>query len=110
MLKSIRLMSVCRTVVMMVAPPGDPTASQGAPLRSTIVGLMLDRGRLPGAARIRVIGLRRRRCEVEVGHLVIQQEPVSRDGDAAARNLFSLPAAPVIPMSSSMRTVRDLGR
>src|SRR5512132_782880 len=40
------------TVVMMVAPPGDPMASTGRPSRSTIVGLIEDRGRLPGAGRL----------------------------------------------------------
>ena len=37
---------------MIVAPPGDPTASTGRPSRNTIVGLIEDRGRLPGAGRL----------------------------------------------------------
>ena len=36
---------------MIEAPPGDPTASHGLPAWSTIVGDMLDRGRLPAAGR-----------------------------------------------------------
>src|SRR5687768_6378871 len=36
---------------MIVAPPGEPSASRGAPPESTIVGAMLLRGRLPGPGR-----------------------------------------------------------
>jgi hypothetical protein len=36
---------------MIVDPPGVPTASRGSPSAVTMVGLMLDRGRLPGAGR-----------------------------------------------------------
>src|SRR6478672_4192638 len=49
--KSIRLMRICSAVVMIEAPPGEPIARKGLPSRSTIVGDMLDRGRLPGAGR-----------------------------------------------------------
>ena len=37
---------------MIVEPPGLPSASSGRPWRRTIVGAMLDRGRLPGAGRL----------------------------------------------------------
>ena len=37
---------------MMVAPPGEPMASTGRPSRNTIVGLIEERGRLPGAGRL----------------------------------------------------------
>src|SRR5690242_17039258 len=50
--KSMRLRSVCRTVVMIVAPPGLPTVSHGRPRRRTIVGAMLERGRLPPCGRL----------------------------------------------------------
>src|SRR5438045_8904722 len=36
---------------MIVAPPGEPTASSGRPPRSRIVGAIELRGRLPGAGR-----------------------------------------------------------
>ena len=45
------LISTCSTVVMIVEPPGEPAAKYGAPSFNTMVGLMLDRGRLPGAGR-----------------------------------------------------------
>jgi hypothetical protein len=49
--KSIRFQDAS-TVVMIVAPPAAPTAINGRPCRSTIVGDMLDRGRLPAAGRL----------------------------------------------------------
>jgi hypothetical protein len=49
--KSIRLIRICSAVVMIEAPPGEPIARKGLPSRSTIVGDLLDRGRLPGAGR-----------------------------------------------------------
>src|SRR5439155_22916189 len=49
--RSIRFTRICSTVVMIDAPPGEPTAMNGLPFRSTIVGDMLDRGRLPAAGR-----------------------------------------------------------
>src|SRR5207248_4715405 len=49
--KSRRSSRIWRTVVMIVAPPGLPTANSGCPLCSTIVGDMLERGRLPPAGR-----------------------------------------------------------
>src|SRR6478672_1549582 len=36
---------------MIVAPPGDPTARKGVPWSSRMVGLIEDRGRLPGPGR-----------------------------------------------------------
>ena len=53
--RSSRLISVCRTVVMIVEPPGEPSARNGLPLRSTIVGDIDDRGRLPAAGQVRVV-------------------------------------------------------
>ena len=49
--RSIRLTSICRTVVMIVEPPGVPSASHGLPFLSTIVGAIDERGRLPGWIR-----------------------------------------------------------
>ena len=49
--KSMWLTRICRTVVMIVEPPGEPTAKSNLPFFSTIVGDMLERGRLPGAGR-----------------------------------------------------------
>jgi hypothetical protein len=37
---------------MMVAPPGEPMASTGRPSWKTMVGLIEERGRLPGAGRL----------------------------------------------------------
>ena len=45
--RSIRLKSICSTVVMIVEPPGEPSARNGLPSRSTIVGEIDERGRLP---------------------------------------------------------------
>src|ERR671935_2903730 len=42
---------IWRTVVMIVEPPGLPTPRNGCPSWSTIVGAMLERGRLPPAGR-----------------------------------------------------------
>ena len=36
---------------MMVEPPGEPSASQGSPSSSTMVGDIDERGRLPGWIR-----------------------------------------------------------
>ena len=44
--KSRRLTRICSTVVMIVAPPGEPTARNGRLLRRTIVGEIDERGRL----------------------------------------------------------------
>src|SRR6185503_13209345 len=41
-----------RTVVMIDAPPGDPSARNGLPHLSTIVGAIELRGRLPGPGRL----------------------------------------------------------
>jgi hypothetical protein len=38
-----------RVVLMMRGPPGLPVTSRGAPSFSTMVGVMLESGRLPGA-------------------------------------------------------------
>ena len=37
------------TVLMMVGPPGEPTASTGLPSFSTMVGVIEESGVLPGA-------------------------------------------------------------
>src|SRR6266545_3803926 len=47
--KSRWLTRICRTVVMIMEPPGEPSATTGWPSARTIVGLMLLRGRLPPA-------------------------------------------------------------
>src|SRR5919199_2370125 len=47
----MRLTRMPSTVVMIVAPPAAPTATNGRPFRSVIVGDMLERGRLPAAGR-----------------------------------------------------------
>ena len=51
--KSILLTRICSTVVMIVEPPGEPSASTGRPWSKTIVGAMLERGRLPARRRVR---------------------------------------------------------
>ena len=70
---SRRLTSICSTVVMIVAPPGDPSARNGSPSRSTIVGAIEERGRLPPLGAVRRVGV----VEVEVRQLVVEQEPVA---------------------------------
>ena len=45
--KSSRLSRICATVVMIDAPPGEPSARKGRPLRRTMVGAIDERGRLP---------------------------------------------------------------
>ena len=47
---SSRSSRTCETVVMIDAPPGEPTASNGLPWRVTIVGAIELRGRLRGPA------------------------------------------------------------
>ncbi len=49
--KSMSLTRICSTVVMIVEPPGEPTAKSNVPSFSTIVGDMLERGRFPPAGR-----------------------------------------------------------
>ena len=48
----MRLTSVCRTVVMIVAPPGEPIVNHGLSPLVTIVGAIEERGRLLPAARL----------------------------------------------------------
>jgi S-adenosylmethionine:tRNA ribosyltransferase-isomerase len=55
--KSTRSSSSCVTVVMIDAPPGEPSASHGRPSRSTMVGAMDERGRLPPATWFALFGL-----------------------------------------------------
>ena len=55
--RSMRLNSICSTVVMIVEPPGDPSASQGSSSLSTIVGDIEERGRLPGWMRLGSLAL-----------------------------------------------------
>ena len=76
------------TVVMMVAPPGEPMASTGRPSRNTMVGLIEERGRLPGAGRLGSGTPANSGVGVEVGQLVVEQEPVAGDDDAAAAGLL----------------------
>ena len=89
--KSRRLTRICSTVVMIVAPPGEPSARNGLPLRSTIVGAIDERGRLPrcdlvapaDAAGVVPVGV-----EVEVGQLVVEQEAVAGHDHAVAAGLL----------------------
>ena len=83
--KSSRSSRICSTVVMIVEPPGLPTPSNGRPSWSTIVGAMLERGRLPPTGRFGSSGGPRR---VEVGELVVEKEAVAGHGDPAARELL----------------------
>src|SRR3954468_3650765 len=50
--RSIRFTRICSTVVMIEAPPGDPTVRNGLPFVVTIVGAIEERGRLPPSARL----------------------------------------------------------
>ena len=50
--RSTRLTIICRTVVMIIDPPGEPSARKGLPSLSTIVGDIELRGRLPGWIRL----------------------------------------------------------
>ena len=72
--------STCSTVVMIIEPPGEPTASTGRPWCVMIVGAIELRGRLPPSARFG----RRERAEVEVRQLVVEQEAPARHHDAVA--------------------------
>ena len=49
MSNTMALRSVCSTVVMISEPPGLPAASQGCPSLKTMVGVIEESGRLPGA-------------------------------------------------------------
>ena len=55
--RSMRLNSICSTVVMIVEPPGEPSASQGSPSLSTMVGEIEERGRLPAWIRLGSVAL-----------------------------------------------------
>src|SRR4051812_7812563 len=50
--RAMRLTSTWSTVVMIVAPPGEPAARKGLPSLSTIVGAIELRGRLFGPGRL----------------------------------------------------------
>ena len=76
-------MRICRTVVMIVAPPGEPSARNGLPSASTIVGAIELRGRLPARAGSGALPV----GEVEVGQLVVEQEPAARHDDPGAAGL-----------------------
>ena len=73
---------------MMVAPPGEPSASTG------LAVLQHDRRRdrrarpLARARQVRVVDGRVGRGEGEVGQLVVEQEAAARHGDAAAAGLL----------------------
>ena len=49
--RSSRSSSTCSVVVMIIEPPGEPTARNGSPPSVTIVGLIELRGRLSPSAR-----------------------------------------------------------
>ena len=50
--RSTRSSRICSTVVMIVAPPGEPSASTGLRPAVTIVGLIELRGLLPPSGRL----------------------------------------------------------
>ncbi len=52
MFRSIRLNSICETVVMIVDPPGEPSATNGSPSSRTMVGDIEERGRFPPSMRL----------------------------------------------------------
>ena len=52
MWKSITLLMICSTAVMMRLPPGDPVISTGLPSLSTMVGVIDDSGRLFGPGKL----------------------------------------------------------
>ena len=54
--KSRSLTSICSTVVMIVDPPGEPSARIGSPSLVTIVGLMLLLGRFPPSGELARFG------------------------------------------------------
>ncbi|MND00407.1 hypothetical protein D3C83_190100 [compost metagenome] len=47
--KSTTLTITCRTVLMIVGPPGLPTANHGLPFLRTIVGVIDESGRFRGS-------------------------------------------------------------
>ena len=51
--KSITLSMTCSTAVIMMGPPGAPSTRNGLPSLTTMVGIMDDSGRLPGAMALR---------------------------------------------------------
>src|SRR4030095_7232516 len=55
--RSTRFTIVWRTVVMMVDPPGEPSARNGLSSFRMIVGDIDERGRFPGAMRFGSVGL-----------------------------------------------------
>ena len=82
--KSTWFRMICRMVVGIVDPPAAPTLKTGLPVperddRSHARPRLLAAGR-----QVRVGGPGRRRGEVEVGHLVVEQEAVAGHGLAAA--------------------------
>ena len=87
--KSSTLTITSSTVLMMVGPPGDPSASTGLPSFSTMVGVMEESGVLPRrdgvglalnqAVHVGLAGLGR-----EIVHLVVEQEAEAGGGDLAA--------------------------
>ena len=85
--RSSRSTRICSTVVMIVAPPGEPSASSGLPSSSTIVGDIDAARPLAGAGQVRVGRRPARRREVEVGELVVEQEAAAGHDDAAAAGL-----------------------
>ena len=71
-------MMTCSTVVMMRLPPGEPVTSSGLPSFSTMVGVIDDSGRLPGAGRVGVDadqaeGVRRAGLGGEIVEFVVEQ-------------------------------------
>ena len=77
------------TVVMMRGPPGEPSTMRSLPSSSTMVGVMADSGRLPGAMALFGPWMRPYILGVpcfggEVVHLVVEQEAEAGGGDVRA--------------------------
>ncbi len=73
----------------MREPPGAPAAMNSLPSRRTMVGVMDESGRLPGAMAFASPCTRPNMFALaglggEVVHLVVQQESETRDRDAVA--------------------------
>jgi len=83
------LRSVCSTVVMISDPPGLPAASQGWPSLNTSVGVMEERGRLPGSDGVglalhQAVGVGGAGFGGKVVHLVVEQHAGARHYDVRA--------------------------
>src|SRR2546430_12681382 len=78
MSRSIFSTRICKTVVMIVAPPAAPTARNGRPWWRTIVGDMLERGRLPPAGGVGAGAPGAGGAEAKTGRSLFRREPRPR--------------------------------